>query len=194
MIDDYLIIDDCIPKSYQNEIEELFYGNNNFPWYYANDVTFTQDRLDAANTKPLTPAFNHVFYSSNGTDAFYPFIRPIAYIACEKIGFNIESIVQARAFLQMPNGVELKNNHPHIDLLYDHLVCLYYVNDNEAVTTLYEQTRFDTDMKDVARTNFKPLVTCKPKKGRCLFFNGKYYHSSSSPKDSVRSIINFDLV
>jgi hypothetical protein len=194
MIDSYFIIDDCIPNSYQDEIEELFYGNNSFPWYYVNDVTLTQDRLDTANTKPITPAFNHVFFSNHGTDPFYPFIKPLAYMACEKIDFSVQSIIQARAFLQMPNGTELRNNHPHIDLPYDHLVCLYYVNDNEAVTTLYKQTRHDTDMKDLARTDFEPLVKCTPKKGRCLFFNGKHYHSSSSPRDGARSIINFDLV
>ena len=41
---------------------------------------------------------------------------------------------------------------------------------------------------------WEPLVTCQPKKGRALFFNGKYYHSSSSPNESSRAIINFDVI
>lgn len=195
MINGYQIIDNAIPKSYQDGIEDLMLGNNGFPWFYVNDVTLTQDRLDAANTEPVTPAFNHVFYSlTTGYDSFYNFIRPLVYFSCEKINFTINDIIQARSFLQLPNGRDLKRNHPHVDLQYDHLVCLYYVNDNEAPTTLYKQTRFDTKMEDLARTNFEPLIQCEPKKGRCLFFNGKHYHSSSSPTTTARCIINFDLV
>ena len=88
----------------------------------------------------------------------------------------------------------IKKNHPHIDLQFDHLVCLYYVNDNEAPTTLYKQTRHDVNPEDMSSTEFEPLVTCEPKKGRALFFDGKYYHSSSSPNQSSRCIINFDVL
>lgn len=196
MIDNYIIVDDCIPKKYQDDIEELLLGNSGFPWYYVHDVTLTKDRIDRAKTEALCPAFNHVFYNEANPqfDQWFDFVRPLAYIACEKINFDLQEILQARSFLQTPNSKPIANNHAHIDLPFDHLVCLYYVTDNEAPTTLYKQTRYDTKMEDIATVEFEPLDTVMPKKGRCLFFNGKHYHSSSSPSTTTRTIINFDLV
>lgn len=196
MIDKYFIIDDVIPKVYQDDIEELLLGNNSFPWYYVADVTLTADKIKKYNTRAICPAFNHVFYedTNDNNDAWYPFIKPLVYMACDKINFDVNYVLQARSFLQLPISKDVPANHPHIDLQFDHLVCLYYVNDNEAPTTLYKQTRHDVNPEDMSTTDFEPLVTCEPKKGRALFFDGKYYHSSSSPNQSSRCIINFDVL
>jgi len=193
---DYRILDNVIPKSYRDDIEELLLGNNSFPWYYVEDVTLTKDKIDKYHTKALCPAFNHVFFDdvNDNNDAWYPFIKPLAYMACSKIGLDVEHIIQARSFLQLPIAKDIPENHPHIDLQWDHWVCLYYVNDNEAPTTLYKQTRLDTRSEDMTNVSWEPLITCEPKKGRALFFDGKYYHSSSSPNQRTRCIINFDVL
>ena len=197
MIDDIIVIDNAIPKNYQDEIEELLLGNNSFPWYFINDVTLTEDKLKNAQAEALCPALTHVFYNESNPnyDQWFDFIKPLAYYACDKINYNVREIINSRTFLQLPtHRPKIHSNYPHVDLPFPHLVCLYYVNDNEAHTNLYSQTIETTSMKDIKSTNFDLIKQVEPKKGRCLFFNGKHYHSSSSPMNGPRCIINFDVV
>jgi len=193
-MDEYIIVDDAIPKKFQNEIEDILLGNNGFPWYYVNDITLTKDKIKKTGAFDLTPAFNHVFYDEfNTTNNLIYFVKPIIYMAADKINLDFKRIIQARAFLQIPTTKKIKANHPHIDLEIEHIACIYYVSDNTAPTILYNETIFNTSMSEITEKKFTPLVEILPKKGRCLFFKGKYFHSSTTPKDSTRTVINFDI-
>jgi hypothetical protein len=196
MIDDIIVIDDVIPKSYQDEIENMMFDQGNFPWYYVHDVTFVQEKIEKAKIQKSNPALCHVFYSyeMDHTSPFLNFVKPLAYLACAKINKEVKEIITARSFLQLPSGVEIiEPNHPHVDLDFSHLVCLYYVNDNEAPTNIYKQTSKEIGLRDIPNTNFEIDQKVYPKKGRCVFFNGNRYHSSSSPNMTSRCIINFDI-
>ena len=196
MIETYKIIDDAIPKKYQDDIEDLLLGNNSFPWYYVDDVTLTKDKIDKFATKALCPAFNHVFWNDQNpyaNDAWWPFIKPLAYTAYDKVNIEVTEILQARSFLQLPIAKETPENHPHFDLPFDHLVCLYYVNDNEGPTVLYNETNKEYTLDQINDIKFTEMTKVYPKKGRALLFNGKYFHASSTPNQRSRCIINFDL-
>ena len=80
-----------------------------------------------------------------------------------------------------------------MDIPQDHYACVYYLNDSDGDTIIYEQNKHDT----VAGSNNVELVEharVTPKKGRLVMFDGARYHCSSQPKESYRCIINFDLV
>ena len=40
MINDVIIIDDVIPKQYQDAIENFMLGEGSIPWYLQNDITY----------------------------------------------------------------------------------------------------------------------------------------------------------
>jgi hypothetical protein len=74
---------------------------------------------------------------------------------------------------------------------YDHKVLLYYVNDSDGDTILYNEV-FE-EYEEVPE-NFTVNKTFTPIKGNALVFDGLIYHSSSKPtKNSKRIIINIDF-
>ena len=187
MIDDILIIDDIVPKSYQDAIEEFIFNNNNqFNWFFIKDITRGGDNFNNFG-------FNHGMKEENGdiTSNYLTFFMPMVYIATEKINVKYNNIIKARTFLQIPRNSK-SHNIPHIDLTHPHLVFLYYVNDSDGDTFLFEETLDDTpNPQEDYQFNIKQTVS--PKKGRGLIFNGNRYHASSNPTQIPRCVINFDL-
>lgn len=71
-------------------------------------------------------------------------------------------------------------NTPHRDLDIKHKVALYYVNDSDGDTILFDN-----------HNNVMKRVT--PKKGRILFFDGDILHTSSHPVNTMyRMCVNID--
>lgn len=193
MINGYQIIDDVIPKKYQDEIEKILLKTQSCPWYLVQDISYqTSDAEFKQITKQFT-AFSHVFKNHQGPQSkIYDFLTPLVYQACEQVNFAVNDIVMARSFLQLPNtnGV----NNPHIDFKDQHLVLLYYVNDSQGPTVLYNETFPQVPVEEVNQRTLTVKTRIEPKKGRCVFFDGLTYHSSSGPTDDVRCVVNFDLV
>ena len=79
----------------------------------------------------------------------------------------------------------IKGNYidtPHLDLKEKHSALLYYVNDSDGDTIIYE---------DVKKNKIKKTV--KPKQGRMVIFDGSYWHTGSQPRNNIRCIINTDI-
>jgi len=103
---------------------------------------------------------------------------------------NFSKILRSKANLQTYN----KNSSPdsftlphhdfdldHPDFDFDHYVLLYYVNNSDGDTFL-----FDDDLNIIKRIT--------PKKGRFLFFNGNILHASSNPLQfEKRIVLNINL-
>jgi hypothetical protein len=195
MINEIIIIDDVIPKQYQDAIEKFMLGEGSIPWYLQNDITYAGDSGSSAGIKRKYPAFAHVFKNEDGYQTQkLDFILPLAFAACEQIDFKITEVLRVRSFLQLPTYLPSIKNNPHVDMAFNHLVCLYYVNDSQGPTSIYKQNYPTVSVEDVGKTEFTLLNEVEPKKGRCVLFNGMYYHSSSSPINDKRCILNFDII
>jgi len=184
--DDILVIDDIIPKSYQDAIEQSIFDDDNFSWFLEKDITRGGKTFN-------NYGFKHTLKFENGNVAsnLLSFFMPMVYTVTEKNNLNYNNIIKARIFLQTPRNNK-SYNIPHIDLNYPHLVFLYYVNDSDGDTFLFEETLEDTpNPKKDYQFNTKKFVS--PKKGRGLLFNGNRYHASSNPTKLPRCVINFDL-
>ncbi len=93
------------------------------------------------------------------------------------------NILRSKANLQtqFTNNKNNFHNTPHKDFDLEHTVALYYVNDSDGDTIL-----FNKDM------TIKEKVS--PKAGRLLFFNGNILHTGSHPVLSkYRMCVNIDL-
>jgi hypothetical protein len=195
MVNDIIVLDNVIPLQYQDAIEQFMLSDGSIPWYLQNDITYADNNGEKVGIIRKYPAFAHVFKNEDGLiTQKLDFLLPLVYSACDKIKFNIQHVFRVRSFLQLPTYLPSISNNPHIDMPMEHLVCLYYVNDSQGPTTIYQQTLQDVPVEQAGITNFTAIKTVDPVKGRCVFFSGAHYHSSSSPVTDKRCIINFDLI
>ena len=112
--------------------------------------------------------------------------------ACQYLKIPEAEIIQGRSFLQLP----LRNidtsivDSPHIDLDPgdEHIVVLYYVNDSDGDTIIYNER--EKDRPDGIYT-IKQRVT--PKQGRVVLFDGWLMHTAEQPINNVRCIVNYNL-
>lgn len=178
MINDVYIFDDVIPKSYQDLIELNLLGEMNAHWLLLDDISYGQGHTASISN----PGLVHPLKIDNQIKSpLFNLVLPMVLISLDRINWKYTDTIMARSFLQFPKEISTPNNS-HIDLEMPHVVCLYYVNDCDGPTVIYEP----------GSTNI--LQTINPQKGRVVIFDGKYYHSSSNPTNSRRCIINFDII
>ena len=189
-----LVFDDFIPVRYQNEIETVMLSENNATaWFLQEDISYSKTRTDVKKEKSAI-GFSHVFFNERGVVSnLYNFLLPMIYSALEKGNYDLQTVVFARSFLQIPKNKSTPNN-PHVDVEFPHLVCLYYVNDSDGDTIIYNERINDIEKTNLHLENLSIFKTVTPKKGRVVLFNGEQYHSSSCPTTGLRCTINFDLL
>ena len=184
-----LVIDDFIDKEYQQKIKENLMGDNEFPWYYIDDVTAAYEEGNQGR-----PGLSHVYveYNDDGTSEitsdFHELFLPLLNQACLVLQVPTAKIIQGRSFLQFPlNLNSSEDDTPHIDLEEGerHIVVLYYVVTSDGDTVIYNQ-RTESDVYTV-----KQKVT--PKQGRVVIFDGGLYHTAQQALKNIRCIVNYNL-
>ena len=185
MIDDIFVFDNIIDSKAQKHIQDIIF--NKIRWQFIPDVT-------KPDNKQQRPGFNYRFITN--AENVYDWHTDICVIidaACNKINFKRKECLQGRSFLQLPlNLKDRRLDAPHVDADIDHLVVLYYVNDSDGDTVIYENKFQGYDKVP----HFDDLVEKKrvtPKAGRVVIFNGKQWHTSNQPEHNVRAVINYNL-
>ena len=193
MIDEgeIIVIDDFISLEYQEKIKQELLGlENDFPWYYTEDVTTAGD-FDSQ----YRPALNHYYVNFDDDDisevesVYHHLFVPMLSKACKYLKIPETEVIQGRSFLQFP----LKNidtsvvDTPHIDLDEgdEHVVVLYYVVDSDGDTIIYNERTESLTYTE------KQRVT--PKQGRVVIFEGGQYHTAQQPSNGTRCIVNYNL-
>ena len=184
-----LVIDDFIDKDYQEKIKDNLMGDNDFPWYYIDDVTAAYEEGNQGR-----PGLSHVYVEHNEDNTseiiseFHELFLPLLNKACQVLQVPRAYIVQGRSFLQFPlNLNSIDDDTPHIDLDEGdrHIVVLYYVVTSDGDTVIYNQ-RTESDVYTV-----KQKVT--PKQGRVVIFDGGLYHTAQQALRQIRCIANYNL-
>src|SRR5210317_1107006 len=163
--DRILVFDDIIEKDYQNKIKNFLFSNS-FPWYFCKDVSFTNNNVQQR------PGFQHYFVlDKKVTSDFHNDILPLIIKSIKKINFKHTGVLQGRSFFQLPLNIPDRHivDTPHVDADIPHLVVLYYVNDNEANTIIYEN-EFESYDKIPNIKDLKIKQKVKPKQGRVVLF------------------------
>ena len=178
MIDNIFVFDNIVPKSYQDMIESMLLGEMNSHWLLLDDISYGRDHVTGGSN----PGLVHPLKIDNQIKSpLFNLVLPMVLLALDRADWKYTDTLMARSFLQFPKDVSTPNNS-HIDLEMPHVVCLYYVNDCDGPTVIYEP----------GSDKIKKIIN--PQKGRAVVFDGKYYHSSSNPTTTRRCIINFDIV
>lgn len=189
-----VIIDDFIPKSYQEDIKNTFLKQ--LSWNYIPDVTFS----NLAKENEQAPAVGHMFRMSQNTlSAYFSMLLPLAYKAADHVGYTFNDVVNCRSFLQFPLNPDflgLQTDPCHVDLNRDHLVLLYYVLDSDGDTIIIDKKLDVSNVKefDVHVKDHNVLAKISPKQGRAVIFDGRYYHTAEQPKSNMRCVINYNII
>lgn len=137
----------------------------------------------------------------------------------EKVNFEEKEIATSRAWLYLPLREDMVDSTTgiHFDVYFDNYTCIYYVNDSDGDTVIFEQT--ESDYPVMARSHRRPEIAqvtdnrpaeslcyyqgtrmfkeharITPKKGRILLFDGSRYHHGTQPRTNHRCLINFNLI
>lgn len=187
--DHYTLIDDLVPESYANILEHEL--STQMPWYYtpssSGDVKIDLNDKNIVNF----PQMHHVFVDSDGTTSpYFNLIQPLVWFLEKHIRIKVKSLGRIKANLLLPGDSTLDNyNVPHIDHPNDdHISMVYYVNDSDGDTRIFDKT------VEEGHENLNCIGQFNPCKGRALVFKSNRFHASSPPvKANNRMIINFVL-
>lgn len=189
-LNEIIVLDDVIPKNYQDYIEDFLLNNKNMGWNLVRNLSTTKD------SKELGSVGFSIQCISDGEDhgmlAFV--LKGLCYAVADKFNHRFSQIFIARAFLQTPNGLPPVEKSFHVDHPRPHFVLLYYVNDSEGPTIITKQRYPFSHNNVTGLKKAETLMEIEPKKGRAVLFNGNHFHDSSVPSKNLRCVINFNLV
>ena len=170
-----------VDLSYQKQIYQ-YLTDIKFDWHFMEDTT-----TEFINTPQYsTPSFgNLIYYSQNQNNPHFDFFKPLVE-SIEKIGkFKITNLLRVRAGFLLNTKYALpslpyKYNQPHVDYDFDHFTAVYYVNEADGDTVIFNEIQ--------ASDKYYPLHRSTPAAGKVLIFNGRHYHSSTCPKIHTKRI------
>lgn len=195
----FKIYDDFLSENTIDEIEQEL-TSLSFPWYKSTsgyktlDVdTKMKEKEKWRNTvdhSQLVHSFINTCGDANDSK-WTPLVISLIQQCINHIStdWNISQveILKSKSNIVLNNGLlRNKKSHsfPHIDFKKKHLVLLYYVNESDGDTIIFDQIKKN-----------KRIASVSPKKGRLLVFDGDHYHASSSPqKSDCRIIINTNIL
>lgn len=178
--------------------------HDRMPWKYVEKISgIDPQEVNIYEELPLAKyqnGFTGFIYSDavgavqnlEAIDAVKPLIDKIH----ETFPFPVK-IIRTRAGLFTSCGFEWGVHVPHVDMFFPHYTVLYYVNDSDGDTFLYNEKSPIVDFGVIPDypTMFNVSASFAPKMGRALIFNGLTYHSSSLPQlNSHRIAININVV
>lgn len=188
MFDGFLSIED------QDKIESQVLSGD---WKFVDDMSYNNSKFPSYGLNQMFKHPVHGVLSPAYESICVPIINKLIEGIEEEYGITIplKDIVHSRAFLQLPLDEKFVKEHNgvHIDMPIPHYAVVYYCNDADGDTIIYEQTTENTHMGaiDVKLVEHKRIT---PKKGRIVMFDGLRYHCSTQPRNNRRMIINFNLV
>jgi len=122
---------------------------------------------------------------------YFNFIKPLIYSVEDAVSELYFEGVNRIKFNLLLSNKEFPENHyniPHQDEINEHYSLIYYLNDSDGDTYLFNEFYEDGKLPD--KLTIAKRIT--PKKNRAVIFESNRYHASSNPKvHNERFVINF---
>ena len=193
----FQIIDNLVSEGFAGRLEnmcktEVFWGFDQTT-SGIDEKKSSKYNVPGANYDGPQYGFGHWALEPNGsTSILFDKVLPLLYALEEKAKITIKEIYRIRIGLTTTVGKEVQHL-PHVDLKQPHKVLLYYVNDSDGDTFIFNETYSPEDEDSVPNLTLKERV--QPKRGRAILFDGLTYHNSSKPvNNTARYIINIDFI
>jgi hypothetical protein len=120
-------------------------------------------------------------------------LLPILFVFCEKAKLEFKALLRIRVglFTRTPGGPP--HHNPHVDFSQPHLTAVYYVNDSDGDTAIFDETFDDVSVERSAeyanQGRFSLAAVIPPKKGKMACFDGRHYHASAYPTRAAKRIV-----
>jgi hypothetical protein len=178
-----------LKPSFSRELQNQIMYTNDYHW---NWVSSTANNLQEPDDWDFSWV-HFIFQDNNILSNLYPHFMPIVLDIADGCGLTVDFITRIRlgCLTRTPYTVIHK---PHIDFGDPHFTALFYVNDSDGDTVIYNE-RFpygDTDIDHVKfseNIKFTENTRSTPSFNKILVFDGSYYHSSSSPILNDRRLV-----
>ena len=190
-------ISGVIPKVYQDQVESDL-SSPDMPWSFHEEIARGGSGFDIS-----FPGFSHMAYL---TDDHEPTITPVSsmllpilYVFCEKANLEFRALLRIRVGLFPRTNSNVAHHNPHVDFSQPHYTAVYYVNDCDGDTYVFNETVDDVSVASSAEQanhgRFSVAGTVSPKKGKMACFDGRHYHASSYPAAAAKRIaVTFNFV
>jgi hypothetical protein len=191
---DIVEFEDIIPKLYQDQIEAEL-TSDHMAWYFRLEPGRTTSVLGASSVDANYSGFTNTVFHVENTGAppslVTALLLPLLFTFCDKAKVPFSRLLRIRLGLY-PRIMIDAAHHPHVDFYYPHYNALYYVNDADGDTVLFEET-FDDVPKAalpgyLREDKFKVAKRVAPKKGKMIGFQGMQYHASMHPMNATHRI------
>jgi len=190
------IFDDFLDKDNFQKLQNFFMSAD-FPWYFVPNVSLPPGSIVEDTLAVETYGFNHTIYDNEtGNRSFVFENMPIIIETFEnKIGQKVKELLRIRMSMKHPiqNFTEKNYNLPHVDYPFPHSTLIFYVNDSDGDTRVFDQ--YHTDLEPDPKY-FTTKLRIKPKANRMLFLqNGLNFHTASNPfQFDRRVVLNLNLI
>jgi len=190
-------IANAIPKAYQDMVEAEL-GSPQMLWAYQEEAA-----RGAANFAATFGGFSHMAYLTDDQEPtaspLSPLLLPILFIFCEKAKLEFHALLRIRIGLFTRTPSDAAHHNPHVDFSQPHQTAVYYVNDSDGDTVIFNESIDDVSVErsaDYANLGrFTVAGTVPPQKGKMCAFDGRYYHASSYPSRAAKRVaVTFNFV
>jgi hypothetical protein len=187
-------LENVIPKPYQDQLEA---ETSALGWFFHTETArpglkfsnnyggFFHMAFDITSSTPVSSIINAL-------------LVPLLFVATDKANLQMNDLIRVRLGMFPKTMLDVPYHNPHVDFYEPHRVGLYYVNDSDGDTVVFNETfdkvTIEQSVKFANDGKFTELARISPKKGKMVFFDGKHYHASMHPKEhSQRIVITFDF-
>ncbi|HXU04797.1 MAG TPA: 2OG-Fe(II) oxygenase [Polyangia bacterium] len=187
---DLIEIADAIPKTYQDQVENEL-GSNRMLWTFSDEIASSGSGFETAY-----PGFGHMAYLAHESEPVISplssLLLPILFVFCEKANIEYRALLRIRVGLFTRTAGGAKHHNPHVDYDESHRTAVYYVNDADGDTFLFDETVDGLRVADSGRyarqKGFTVRRAVSPQKGKMICFDGRHYHASSYPTSASKRI------
>ncbi len=190
--DIFIVDDNFIDHSKVEEIKDFVMHKT--PFFFLNKGGAAQNGIHGISGDRFTDY--PILINSNMEDgrpgSLLHTAREVVEAFLTKNKLRLTSISRSRANLSYPS-IDRRHTPPHIDDADNHYTFIYYVNDSDGDTNLYEQ-HFD-GVTVRTQDDLTLFNSISPKAGRGVLFKGTRFHTWQPPFESkARCIINMNIL
>lgn len=162
-----------------------------FDWHHLSDTTYVNPTTPGKET----PGFAHLLYNrdTNHKSQYFEDFEPILQNIVKKYDVEITQLIRMRIGFLLNTKYSWPSdpyifNQPHVDFEEDHVTALYYFNECDGNTFIFDNDEPIDTTDNTAR--WKIHKECVPNVvGKAVVFDGRRYHASTCPKMKERRIV-----
>jgi hypothetical protein len=186
----FVEIDGVIPRLYQDQIEAEV-GSNRMAWFFNEESGRRNGGVEISYGGFSHTAF-HLNDQGAGPSPLTALLLPLLFGFCDRAKIPFQSLLRIRLGLFTRTMIDTPHHNPHVDFYQPHYTALYYVNDSDGDTVIFDQTSEDVTQEQSAlytkEQRFTIARRVAPRKGRMIGFDGRWYHASMHPMKNARRI------